>query len=201
MRAFALAWMALVVGVIVGTPVRGIAAEQTRGMGTPPTLIEPAPPTSVFDAARESLFGDVYVEPTHWRELPFSTLFTEGWDEPWASPVTGAGGAPRQGWLNAADGVFYRLVIGTFGYSNDLAENGDGYDGGATLYTPLSRRFELRWDVPFVTSNRGASGDSRHTSFGDFQVTPRFMLSETRALTQSFNVTFRTPTGDTDTGT
>src|SRR6266850_3967871 len=121
-------------------------------------------------------------------------------DDPPAFLYVGRG-APRQGWLNAADGVFYRLVIGTFRYTNDLAENGDGYDGGATLYTPLSRRFELRWDVPFVTSNRGTSGDSRHTSFGDFQVTPRFMLSETRALTQSFNVTVRTPTGETDTGT
>ena len=69
-RAFALAWMTLVLGVILGTPVRGIAADQTRGMGTPPTRIEPAPPTSVFDAARESLFGDVYVEPTHWRGSP-----------------------------------------------------------------------------------------------------------------------------------
>jgi hypothetical protein len=198
--ALAVAWLTLVLGVVLGTPVPGIAADHDRGMGTPPTRSEPAPPTTVLDAARESLFGDVYVEPTRWRELPFSTFFTEGWDEPWASPVTGAGGAPRQGWLNAADGVFYRLVIGTFGYSNDLAENGDGYDGGATLYTPLSRRFELRWDVPFVTSNRDASGD-RNTSFGDFQVTPRFMLSETQALTQSFNVTFRTPTGDIDTGT
>jgi hypothetical protein len=175
-----------------------MAAEPVGGMGKPPTRAEPAPPTNVFDAARESLFGDVYVEPTRWRELHLSTFFTEGWNEPWASPVVGGGGAPRQGWLNAADGVFYRLVIGTFAYSNDLGEHGDGYDGGVTLYTPFSRRFEIRWDVPFVTSTPGPGG--RHTSFGDFQVTPRFMLSETDDLTQSFNVTFRTPTGDTDTG-
>jgi hypothetical protein len=195
----AAALAAVVSMLVVGHATRAIAADQEPRMGTPPTRTEPAPPTSVLDAARESLFGDVYVEPTRWRELPFSTFFTEGWNEPWASPVTGGGGAPRQGWINASDGVFYRLVIGTFTYTNDFAENGDGYAGGATLYTPLSRRFELRWDVPFVTSNRGATGDSRHTTYGDFAVTPRFMLSETRDLTQSFNVTFRTPTGDTDT--
>jgi len=188
MRRIAVAGVTFVLAALFGMPTAGTAAE-------------PAPPTNVIDAARESLFGDVYVEPTRWRPLSFSTFFTEGWDEPWASPVTGAGGAPRQGWINAADGVFYRLVIGTFAYTNDAGEaHGDGYDGGATLYTPLSRRFELRWDVPFVTSTPDGSGD-RHTSFGDFQVTPRFMLSETQALTQSFNVTFRTPTGDVDTGT
>jgi hypothetical protein len=199
MRRFAIAGVALVLGAVLGTPTPGSAADPGRGTGTPPTRAVPASPTGVLEAARESLFGDVYAEPTRWRELPFSTFFTEGWDEPWASPVPGGGGAPRQGWLNAFDGVFYRLIIGTFGYTNDFAENGDGYSGGATLYTPLSRRFELRWDVPFVVSNRGVSGDSRHTSFGDFAVTPRFMLSETQDLTQSLGVTFRTPTGDTDT--
>jgi len=56
----------------------------------------------------ESLAGDVY-EPGRWRPLGWRTLFLEGWDEPWASPPNGEGGAPRQGWLNAYDGVFYRL--------------------------------------------------------------------------------------------
>jgi len=200
MRASAIAGVIVVLSALLASPMPASAADPQRGMGAPPKSAEAAPPTNVFDAARESLFGDVYAEPTRWRELPLSTLFTEGWDEPWASPVPGGGGAPRQGWLNAFDGVFYRLVIGTFGYTRDFAENGDGYDGGATLYSPLSRRFELRWDVPFVSSNQGASGNSRHTSFGDFQVTPRFMLSETEDLTQSFGVTFRTPTGDPDTG-
>ena len=201
MRTFATAGVTLVLAGAIAAFTPANAAEPEHGMGTPPTRSEPAPPTNVFDAVRESLFGEVYVEPTRWRPLSIGTFFSEGWDEPWASPVTGAGGAPRQGWINAADGVFYRLVIGTFGYTNDVGENhGDGYDGGATLYTPFSRRFELRWDVPFVTSTVDGSRD-RHTSFGDFQVTPRFMLSETQALTQSFNVTLRMPTGHVDTGT
>ena len=52
-------------------------------------------------------------EPSTGREMPIGTLFSEGWNEAWASPPTGGGGAPRQGWLNAFDGVFYRLVIFT----------------------------------------------------------------------------------------
>jgi hypothetical protein len=193
MRPCATTLTTLLLAATLGTPFPAIGADGDGGMGTPPT--------TVLDAARESLFGDVYAEPTRWRPLSFATFLTEGWNEPWASPVTGAGGAPRQGWLNASDGVFYRLVIGTFTYANDPNEHGDAYDGGATLYAPLSRRFEVRLDVPFVVSNHAAADGDRHTSFGDFQVTPRFMLSETRALTQSFDVTFRTPTGKVDTAT
>jgi hypothetical protein len=152
---------------------------------------------SVWGAMAESLMGDVYAEPSRWRELSLSTLFTEGWDEPWASPPAGEGGAPRQGWLNAFDGVFYRLGIGTFGFGHDFLDNGDLYQGGLTFYTPFNRRFELRTDIPVVVSNRG-TGDDYHTSFGDLQITPRLLLSETRNVTQSFNVTLRAPTGDVD---
>jgi hypothetical protein len=151
----------------------------------------------MFDAIGESLTGDVYAEPARWRELSLRTFFTEGWDEAWVSPPAGNGGAPRQGWLNAFDGVFYRLGIGTFGFGNDFNENGDLYTGGLTFYTPFNRRFELRTDIPAVVSNRGR-GDDYHTSFGDLQITPRFLLSETENVTQSFNVTLRAPTGDVD---
>src|SRR6478735_5620675 len=77
----------------------------------------------------ESLTGNVY-EPSRWRELSLGTLFSDGWDEPWASPPTGEGGAPRQGWLNAFDGVFYRLMIGTYGYSH--GDNGEQHTGTFT---------------------------------------------------------------------
>jgi hypothetical protein len=162
-----------------------------------------APPRemSFLEAAEESIFGDVYAEPTRWRPLSLSTLFSEGWNEPWASPVPGGGGAPRQGWLNASDGVFYRLVIGTAGYAHDLNDNGDGYTGGVTLYTALSRRLELRTDLPIVNSSRIGGTSDRHTTAGDFQLTPRIMLSESEDVSQSFNVTFRAPTGDVDNGT
>lgn len=155
----------------------------------------------VLRAAIESLTGDVYATPSKWKPLSLGSFFSEGWNESWASPSNGEGGAPRQGWLNAADGVFYRLNIATFGYSHGTHGNGDQYIGGDTLYTSLSRRFALQYDIPFVVSKQGSNGESTHTSFGDFQITPRFILSETRAVTQSFNLSFRTPTGDSDTGT
>jgi hypothetical protein len=111
----------------------------------------------MFDVMGESLTGDVYAEPSRWRALSLGSLFSEGWVEPWASPPNGEGGAPRQGWLNAFDGVFYRLGIGTFGFANEFNENGDQYTGGLTFYTPFNRRFELRTDIPVVVSNRGTA--------------------------------------------
>jgi len=146
------------------------------------------------NAAVESLTGDVYANPERWKSLSIYTLFTEGWNEPWVSPPTGEGYAPRQGWINASDGVFYRLGIGTFGYSNGAERLGDRYTGGLTLYAPLSRRLEVQFDVPFVDSFDG------HTDFGDLQITPRIILSETKAASESFNLSIRIPTGDKDQG-
>jgi hypothetical protein len=65
------------------------------------------------------------------------------------------------------------------------------------FYLPLNQRFEFRVDIP-VVSNRGATGTDYETNFGDLQVVGRFLLSETRDVTQSFNVAFRAPTGSTD---
>ena len=125
-------------------------------------------------------------------------FFSEGWNSPWVSPPNGGGGAPRQGWLSADDGVFYRLQVTTFGYAHDFGnnDNGDQYTGLTQLYLPLSQRFEFRFDIPLVTSNRAGAANHYQTNFGDFQVTPRFILSETRDVTQSFNATIRVPTGD-----
>ncbi len=145
-------------------------------------------------AAAESLTGDVYANPERWKSLSIYTLFSEGWNEPWVSPPTGEGYAPRQGWIGASDGVFYRLGIGTFGYSNGAERLGDRYTGGLTLYAPLSRRLEVQFDVPFVDSFDG------HTDFGDLQITPRIILSETKAASESFNLAIRIPTGDKDNG-
>lgn len=153
-----------------------------------------------FRAAGESLTGDVYAEPSRWRPLSIGSLFSEGWNEPWASPPAGGGGAPRQGWIAAAEGVFYRLAIGTFAYRHGTKGNGDAYNGGVTLFAPLSRRLELQFDVPFVSSVTGVGSGSDHTGIGDLQITPRVILAESRDVTQSLNLTFRTPTGDTNTG-
>lgn len=146
------------------------------------------------EAMSKSIWGDVYAEPSDWQELSFGNFFTEGWDKPWASPPTGGGGAPRQGWLNAFEGVFYRLGIAVFGWKHDL-NNSDGYTGEMINFTPVNQRFEIQTNIN-MASDPGVDGASRQTNFGDFRVQTRFMLSETRNVTQTFNVAFRTPTGN-----
>jgi hypothetical protein len=147
------------------------------------------------EAAVESLTGDVYSEPSNWQSLSYINLFSKGWDKPWASPPPGGGGAPRQGWLNAYEGVFYRLGISVFGWQHDLSNAGDGYTGSLTMFTPLNQRFEIQTDIPMVVSDQRPGAD-RESNFGDLQITPRLMLSESRDVTQTFNINFRTPTGD-----
>ena len=77
---------------------------------------------SFTEVVIESVTGDVYSDEAaaRWQDLSYSNLFSKGWDKPWSSPPNGGGGAPRQGWLNAYDGVFYRLSIATFGWQHGL---------------------------------------------------------------------------------
>jgi hypothetical protein len=151
-------------------------------------------PTDFFGVVGKSLAGDVY-DPARWHELGLGSFFTDGWDEAWASGPNGEGGAPRQGWLNAADGVFYRLALATFNWAH--TDSNDSYAAGLTAYTPFNKRFQFRFDLPYFVS---VPGFDRETGFGDFQVTPRFLLSETVNFTQSLDLTFRTPTGSERTG-
>ena len=157
----------------------------------------PGPDDGFFGAMGKSLTGDVYGDPSKWRELSLSNFFTDGWTRAWVSPPPGGGGAPRQGWLNSFDGVFYRLAVGTYGYAHDFLDNGNQNSGLLQLYLPLNQRFEFRLDFP-VVSNRGVAGSDYDTNFGDMQIVARFLLSESRDFTQSFNVAFRTPTGKTE---
>ncbi|MCX7111249.1 MAG: hypothetical protein NTX45_14200 [Proteobacteria bacterium] len=148
----------------------------------------------------ESMFGDVYAEPSRWQELGYGNLFSKGWNKPWASPPAGGGGAPRHGWINAEDGVFYRLSIATFVWQHGTGNYSDGYAGYLTSYTPLSARMEIRTDIG-LTSNRGPTGTGdAQTNFADFIVTPRILLSETKEQTQSFDIALRTPTGNSYNG-
>ena len=95
--------------------------------------------------------GDVYSDEAaaRWQELSYGNLFSKGWDKPWSSPPTGGGGAPRQGWLNSYEGVFYRLSIATFGWQHGL-NGGDGYNNNLVTFTPLNQRFEIQTDIPIV---------------------------------------------------
>ncbi len=46
----------------------------------------------LFDTIAESLFG--HPDPDTWRPLPFSSFFSEGWNEAWVPSPAGSGGAP-----------------------------------------------------------------------------------------------------------
>ena len=149
---------------------------------------------SFTEVVTESVVGDVYSDEAakNWQELSFSNLFSKGWDKSWSSPPNGGGGAPRQGWLNAYEGVFYRLSIATFGWLH--GNGGDGYNNNIISFTPLNQRLEIQTDIPVIASTQGGSG--RETNLGDFKITPRLLLSESKEQTQTLNLTFRTPTGD-----
>ncbi|WP_148595955.1 hypothetical protein [Aquisphaera giovannonii] len=154
----------------------------------------------LLDAAFGSVFGDAYA-PGRWRPLPLRTFFTEGWGEAWACGPEGRDGTtPRHGWLGAFGGVFYRLWFTSLTYRHDLAATpgGDAYAGDYVLFLPLSRRLEVAFDVPFATGNGTSSPRSGYArNVGDFTVTPRVLMSESRAATQVLTLIVRTPTGST----
>jgi len=49
-----------------------------------PALAQPPKPTSytLLDTVSESLFGDVYAEPSKWQPLSAGTFFSEGGTDP-----------------------------------------------------------------------------------------------------------------------
>jgi hypothetical protein len=157
----------------------------------------------------ESIFGKP--DPDTWRPLPLGTLFSEGWSEAWVPSPNGSGGAPRQGWINAADGNFYRLWWFTFAQAFNQGNKSNSYLGAFTLYTPLSRRLLLITNIPFVEQNNIASGlpivsgpggvstpakMRNQTTFGDLTFTPRIMLHETQDWSFTSEVAVTVPTGN-----
>ena len=86
-------------------------------------------------------------------------LLQRGLEPPLGESSGRRGRRPASGWLNSFDGVFYRLGVLTGGYAQDFRDNGNGnlYSTGLTLYSPLSARFELRLDIPFIASSHSAS--------------------------------------------
>jgi hypothetical protein len=191
--------------------------EPNAGLLTvPQPLYDPAPdaaPTAprvvvlgIFDTITESIFGQR--DPDDWRPLPLSTLFSEGWNEAWVPSPNGSGGAPRQGWINAADANMYRLWFFTFAQTFNQGPKGNAYLGGYTLLTPLSRRLLLTTNIPFVLRNSASSGlpiispsgliippTKDHTTFGDISFTPRVLLHETKDLSLTAEVAALVPTG------
>jgi hypothetical protein len=159
-----------------------------------------------FDTIAESVFGET--DPNAWRPLTLSTFFSEGWLESWVPSPNGSGGAPRQGWINAMDGNFYRLWFFTFAQDFNSGNKGDAYLGAYTLYTPFSRRFLLITNVPFAVRNTSTGGQpivnpsggrsqqvTSQSTFGDLSFTPRVLLHETKDFTLTAEVSVLVPTG------
>jgi hypothetical protein len=160
----------------------------------------------LWSTCTESIFGKP--DPNTWRPLLLSTLFSEGWSEAWVPSPNGSGGAPRQGWINAADGNLYRLNFFTFAQGFNDAPKGNAYLGAYTLLTPLSRRLELITNVPFVLRNNADTGlpvidesgqtvttTQSHTGFGDISITPRVLLHETQDFSLTAELAVSIPTG------
>ena len=197
----------IVIGAsLCGSPGQAADDLPAEDIETTPAPARPQPATQTYtftEAMGKSIWGDVYGHPENWQPLGYGNFFTQGWNQPWVSPPNGGGGAPRQGWLLAFEGVFYRLGIGIFGWQHDLVgpkghnsgpNLGDGYSGNLINFTPINQRLNIETNIPMVANN--VHGDNRQTNFGDFQIQPRIMLSETTNLTQTFNINLRTPTGN-----
>ncbi len=168
---------------------------------TPPqVLVEPFRRESFADVIGQSLFGPL--RPERWRPLGLAGFLSEGWDEAYA-PVPSTEGtsriAPRQTWINNADGAFYRLFVFSFGFARGLPGNADLYNGSYFMFTPLSRRFEIGWFFPFVVSDPRSPGKSPtnyDTGVGDLTIAPRFLLAEDKRYSVTSNLFVRVPTGN-----
>ncbi|MEY2699575.1 MAG: hypothetical protein RIQ52_330 [Pseudomonadota bacterium] len=160
---------------------------------------EPASGEAV-SAVEASLFGDVYAHPERWEPLEIGNLFSKGWDKPWVAPPTGEGGAPRQGWLMADDGVFYRLSLAIFDWQHRPGGPVDAYNGMLVNFTPINQRLNIFSNIPFVNASAAPGSMEREANFGDVQIQPRILLSESRAFSQTFGLNFRLPTGQGNNG-
>ncbi len=208
-----------------GMPAQGLAEEIDEGLPpemAPGSTLVPQPtytlgsgmaPASprvemgLLSTIAESVCGKP--DPDTWRPLLCSNLFSEGWNEAWVPSPNGSGGAPRQGWINAADGNLYRLWFFSFGQAFNQGPKGNAYVGSYTIFTPLSRRLVLITNIPFVLRNSAGSGlptilpsgitlptSKNHTTFGDLSFTPRVLLHETQDFSLTSEVAILTPTGN-----
>jgi Putative MetA-pathway of phenol degradation len=193
-------------------------------VGPPDGVPDPQPPsmpppirTGPIDTVFESLFGDA-ATPT-WTPLYFSELFTQGWNQPFVYSPSSDSGAPRQEWLNAFNGVFYRQWTLDYNYRSGVMPSGNADIGTWSIFAPLSRRLELYISVPFVDYRRVtdptlASGPGSPISrsatvsstspykatFGDVTFTPEVLLHETQNTSIMSILAIRTPTGATGAG-
>ncbi|WP_165220040.1 hypothetical protein [Aquisphaera insulae] len=190
-------------------PGTTIPAQPSAGPLGPEAFSTPAGPIaapgvfparrSTLEVIRASIFDDIFSEEAQarWTPLSLRGFFTEGWDEPFVLPAASNNGVPRQGWVGAFGGHFFRAWFLVFGYTQGVNSTiGNRYFGQYTLFVPLNRRFEAQVDIPFVTSSKGGPLNNYHNNFGDMTWHVRLQLSEAKDFGQIINVAIRTPTGD-----
>ena len=154
---------------------------------------------------RESIFGNPIRIAGSVAAL---TLFSEGWRQPWTPSPNGSGGAPRQGWINAADGNMYRPVVFHVRRRLQPSSAGQRLPRGLHVadavqpatdvdheYSVLDAQQHLRRPCrPSIRKGNVASTRGQ-TTFGDVSFTPRVLLHETQDFSVTFDFTILTPTG------
>jgi hypothetical protein len=153
---------------------------------------------SALEVIRASIFDDIFSEESQarWTPLTLRGFFTEGWDQPFLLPTASSNGVPRQGWVNAFGGHFFRAWFLAFGATQGINSTiGNSYFGQYTLFVPFNRRFEAQVDIPFVVSSKGGTPNRYHDNFGDMTWHVRLQLSESKNFSQLLNFAVRTPTG------
>ncbi len=172
--------------------------------GTPPPVPASAEPArSVLDVIGASLFDDLYSDEAkaRWTPLYLSTYFTYGWNTPFVQPTSSTAGAPRQGWVGAFDGQFFRAWFFAFAYDQGVnSKIGDGYVGRYTIWVPFNRRLEFQLDSFFIVSNKGGTSNTYHGNFGDNTFWLKTLLCETKNYGYGIGLGYNTPTGRTENG-
>lgn len=134
-----------------------------------------------------SVATQVHAQQGDWTPLDRRRLGSE-LVEPWIMVPDGSSGAPRQGWLNTADGFFTREAH--LAYDWTQVDGADAHRGLTRVHYPLSRRLWAGLEVPFIQSSGGNSG------LGDIILTTQLMLAETRNLSVNAGAGFELPTGE-----
>jgi hypothetical protein len=158
---------------------------------------------SIPEVVLASLFDDIYSEQAQgrWTPLYLRDYLTDGWNTPFVSPTSSSAGAPRQGWVGAFDGQFFRAWFFAFAYDQGLNSHlGNGYVGRYTIFAPSNRRLEFQWDSLFIVSNKGGSSNTYHGNVGDQTFWLKTLLCETKNYGYGCVLGINVPTGRTENG-
>ena len=126
-----------------------------------------------------------------WQPIKIDTFSEDAGDE-WIAPPNGSSGAPRQGWLGTVDGFFTQEWHVAYAWLGEKPT--DAHAGIFRFNMPLTKRFWMGWEVPFLVNIGNKS------EFGDATVTFKAMLHEEQDLSINAGVGLRIPTGNNVTG-